>query len=67
MNIKNPDDDINVATVDQTGTVRVYGHLNTEGYRHFIRSEQFACWGAGKLWADEYEQSQRDNRPVGRR
>lgn len=62
--MKGLDDDINVATVTRDGTVRVYGHMNSENYRHYIRTEKFSNYGQGKLWADEYEDAQRADRPA---
>ncbi len=62
------DDEINVATVDQHGTVRVYGRLNAdETTRDYLYDKQFSNYGQAKLWADEYEEAQRKERPVGRR
>lgn len=63
--MKGLDDDINVATVDQDGTVRIWGPLYREGEpRPYIRTQHFPYYGAGKLYADEYEDAQRDARPT---
>ena len=61
------DDDINVATVEPRGRVRVWGHSDEEGRRYFISERHFPNYGQAKLWADEYEDGQRLSRPVGRR
>ena len=60
-----PDDDINVATCDQHGEVKVYGRLNAdEVTRDFLYSKAFPNYGSAKLWADEYEDVERKNRPL---
>lgn len=67
FNFKNADDDIQVATVDPDGTVRIWGRADDYGFRQYIRTQHFAFYGAGKLYADEYEQGQREARPIARR
>lgn len=64
---KNPDDDIQVATVERDGTVRIWGQRFDDGIRRYIRTQQFSNYGQGKLYADEYEDAQRAERPVARR
>jgi len=66
--MKGLDDDINVATTERDGTVRVYGPIYRDDEpRAYIRSLKFDNYGQAKLWADEYEDAQRAERPVGRR
>ncbi len=67
FSFKNPDDDIQVATVNPDGTVRIWSRADESGRRDYIRSQSFPFYGAGKLYADEYEQAQRDERPLSRR
>lgn len=64
--MKGLDDDINVATVNQHGLVSVYGR-KYEGTRELLYTKGFKHYGAAKLWADEYEDAQRRERPVARR
>jgi hypothetical protein len=64
----NPDADIRVATVTPDGNVRVYGPLiHGYGSRPFERSLWFKNYGDAALWAAEFEQKNRDSRPVARR
>lgn len=67
FSFKNPDDDIQVATVEQDGTVRIWGQRHDDSPRSYIRTQHFSNYGQGKLYADEYEDAQRAERPVARR
>jgi hypothetical protein len=67
FNFTNPDDDIQVATVERDGTVRIWARSDRTGARAYIRTQHFANYGQGKLYADEYESAQRAERPIGRR
>lgn len=66
--MKGLDDDINVATVAQDGTVRIWSPLYKDATeRHFVRTQHFPCYGAGKLYADEYEDNERKGRKISQR
>lgn len=66
--MKGLDDDINVATVEPDGTVKIYGPIYREGEpRRYVRTVHFQNYGQGKLYADEYEDGERAGRPTARR
>lgn len=57
--ISTADDRINVAAVCGN-EVRIYSDSDNRGRRTFIRRYQFNTYGAAKLFADEFEDQQRE-------
>lgn len=53
------DDRINVAAVCGN-EVRIYTDADNRGRRGFMRMVRFNTYGAAKLFADEFEEAQRD-------
>lgn len=54
----NPNSNINVATVYPNGTVKVWKSTKGEK-RPFLYSRAFPTYGAAKLWAAEFEDTNR--------
>ena len=59
-----PDSNIRVAAVCGR-EVRIYGEV-TVGRRFFIRKEEFSTHGAARLFAQEYEDRERQSRGTAR-
>lgn len=61
----NPDSNINVVAVYPDGLAVFYGHTSTEdegSVRTKLYSRQYANYGAARLAAQEYEETQREER-----
>ena len=58
---------VDVVGVYPDGTAKVYGQVDENGHRPYLRTRHFANYGQAKLWADEYEDEQLRSRVVARR
>lgn len=54
------DNNIQVAAVYVDGSVRIYGPAPKTGPRQFVEALQFSSYGAALIFAQEFEQKERD-------
>ena len=58
----NPDADISVASCETDGTIRIWDAVDIDGVRPYVNALYFKHYGSARLYATEYNQSQRDAR-----